>query len=56
MLSLDVLAIDVRHIGTSALLGVALIVPSERYLSILFEGAGRAVEPAMTAGAWAEAE
>jgi len=48
------LAIDVRHIDTGALLGVGLVFPLERHLSILAEGAGRAVEPELTASAWRE--
>ena len=48
------LAIDVRHLDTGALLGVALIVPSEQYLSILVDGAGGAVEPELTAHVWRE--
>jgi hypothetical protein len=48
------LAIDVRHLDTGALLGVALVVPSEQYLSILVDGAGGAVEPELTAHVWRE--
>ena len=48
------LAVGVRHIDTGALLGVALVVPSEQYLSILADGAGRTVEPELTADVWRE--
>jgi hypothetical protein len=47
------LALDVRHIDTGALLGVALVVPSEHHLSIL-DGAGRTVEPRLSAHVWRE--
>ena len=47
-------ALDVRHSGTGALLGVALVVPSKRYVSVLADGARRAVEPKLTAEVWRE--
>jgi len=52
--STRVLAIDLRQMGTGALLGVALVVPSERYLAILTDRADRAEEPELTAHAWRE--
>jgi hypothetical protein len=48
------LAIDVRHIDIGATLGVALVVPSEQYVSILADGDGRAVEPELTPHVWRE--
>jgi len=50
------IAVDVRHTDTGALIGVAVVVPSVRYLATLAEDAGRAVEPALTAELWREIE
>ncbi len=50
------IAVDVRHTDTGALIGVAVVVPSVRYLATLAEDAGSAVEPTLTAELWREIE
>ena len=50
------IAVDVRHTDTGALIGVAVVVPSVRYLAILAADAGSVVEPTLTAELWREIE
>ena len=50
------LAIDLRCIDTGKLHGVALLVPSDRYLSILLEGADKFSGPKLTAQVWQDIE
>ena len=46
------IAVDLRRMDTGAVLGVALLVPSERYVSFLAEGSRIAVTPSVPAEAW----
>jgi hypothetical protein len=48
------LAVDIRRLNTGAVLGAALVVPSERYLSFLADGAGIATPPRLSAETWRE--
>jgi hypothetical protein len=48
------LALDLGHADTGEFLGVALTVPSERYLAILHDGAERAQEQRLAAETWRE--
>ena len=50
------LAVDIRQTDTDALIGVALIVPSDRYAVTLANGAGSAEEKKLTDGEWLEIE
>lgn len=47
-------AVDIRRIDTGVALGVALVVPSSRYLSVLAEGAGMASAPELSDDTWRE--
>jgi hypothetical protein len=47
-------AIDIRHLDTGALLGVALVFPTDRLVSVLAEGAGIARTPALSLETWRE--
>ena len=48
------LAVDIRQLNTGAALGVALVVPSERYVSFLADGASIATTPNLSAETWRE--
>jgi hypothetical protein len=48
------LAVEIRHLDSGAVLGVALVVPSDRYLSFLSEGAGIATTPNLSDETWRE--
>ncbi|HEX2456161.1 MAG TPA: hypothetical protein VHI99_20845 [Vicinamibacterales bacterium] len=50
------LAIDVRHTDSGALIGVALVVPSQRYLAVLADGAQSVREPRLAEHAWLEVD
>ena len=50
------LAVDFRDSGSGSLLAVALLVPSEKYASVLSNGAAAAVESKLTDQLWAEIE
>ena len=49
-----VLAVHLREIQTGELLGVALLVPSERYAATLVNGADKVRERKLTPAAWRE--
>lgn len=46
------LGVDLRHSDTGTLLGVALLVPSQRQAAILIEGTTQAIEPQLTPTVW----
>ena len=46
------LALDIRQADTNALLGIALIVPSQRYIAVIEHVAGKHREPSLQADAW----
>jgi hypothetical protein len=48
------LAVDIRQLNTRIVLGVALVVPSERYVSFLAEGADIATTRKLSAETWRE--
>jgi hypothetical protein len=48
------LAVEIRHLDTGAVLGVALVVPSDRYLSFLAEGEASATTPDLSDETWRE--
>jgi hypothetical protein len=48
------IAVDIREVTTGAFLGVALVVPSERYFSFLDEGAEINVARDLSAETWQE--
>lgn len=50
------LAIDLRDAASGALLAVALVVPSEKYASILSNGAATIVEPRLADVLWDDFE
>jgi hypothetical protein len=47
-------AVDIRHLDTGTLLGVALVIPEDRVASVLAEGAGIARTPALSTETWGE--
>jgi len=49
-----VIAVELRHADTGAMLGVALIAPSERHAVMRREGAGKPAERTLTSDAWLE--
>jgi hypothetical protein len=51
-----VLAVHLREIETGGSLGVALLVPSERYAATLLSGAGNVRERRLTPAVWREIE
>jgi hypothetical protein len=51
-----VLAVHLREIETGGRLGVALLVPSERYAATLLNGAGNVRERRLTPAVWREIE
>ena len=48
------IAVDIRELNAGAVLGVALVVPSEKYLSVLAEGTDIAISPTLSAETWRE--
>lgn len=48
------IAVDIRQLNTGVVLGVALVVPSERYLSFIAEGADIGISPSLPAETWRE--
>jgi hypothetical protein len=50
------LAVDIRERDTGVVLGVALVVPSERYVSFLADGARIATSHKLSAETWREIE
>jgi hypothetical protein len=48
------IAVDIRELNAGALLGVAMVVPSEKYLSVLAEGSDIAISPTLSAETWRE--
>jgi hypothetical protein len=49
-------AFDLRQLETGAKLGVGLVVPSHRHLTMLAEGAESAVVPQLSPEVWSEIE
>jgi hypothetical protein len=47
-------AFDIRQIDSGSVVGVGLVKPHERRLSLLLEGASTAVEPELSAAQWDE--
>ena len=50
------LAVDIRQVDTGALIGVALIVPSDRFAVTLARSGGNTEERTLTDGEWREIE
>jgi hypothetical protein len=46
------LALDIRRVDTAALVGIALVVPSERLVSFLGAGAREVTIPVLSAETW----
>jgi hypothetical protein len=48
------LAVDIRHVDTNALLGVALLVPAHRYLAVIADGSEHVEQRTLADDAWVE--
>jgi hypothetical protein len=51
---LRALAVDIRHVDTHALLGVALLVPAHRYVAVITDGSEHVEQRTLAEDAWVE--